>query len=227
MRTGHVAALIAAIAAIAPGSAAYAQETPHLDFVTEYVRELSETERLRQRAQDDLKGGENTFPDCIRDTTSLRLELQSQIAMMRGITLKAPFQNLPGQIADFYQEKINLYERFTNFCSTMITGPQAGVNYGKIAGEMPQITAKLDYVDHALFEAAPLIFATLIDEKADPQGHVSHLVITNEERAGLLSAMQTEFGDKLDGRDTGYLVGSAAIVKSYLLKGYKGSDDPW
>lgn len=227
MRAGHIAAFIAAVFAMGSGSAACAQETPHLQFVTEYVRELSETERLRQRAQDDLKGSKNPLADCIRNTTSLKLELQSQVAIMKGMTLKAPFAGLPDQIADFYQQKINLYDRFANACSTMIAGPQPGVDYGKIAGEMPQITAKLDYVDHALFEAAPLIFATLIDEKPDPQGHVSHLVITNAERTQLLSEIQTEFGEKLDAQDTGYLVGSAAVVKSYLLKDFKGSDDPW
>ena len=40
--------------------------------------------------------------------------------------------------------------------------------------------------------------------------------------------MATAFGDKLnDTTNAGYVVQTAAILKGYLLKDYKASDDPW
>ena len=92
---------------------------------------------------------------------------------------------------------------------------------------MPQIRAQLDYIDQALFEATPSIFITLIDMKPDSQNHASHLIITKAERAGLIDDLNTDFGSKLDQKEPNYTVGAASVLRTYLLKDYKCSDDPW
>jgi hypothetical protein len=224
--TQTVAAVLIVLAA-STLSSARAPETPHLQFVQEYLRELAQTERLRQRAVDDLKGSGNTMADCVRNMTSLKLELGAQVGMMRSMTLNKPFDELPGAIAAYDLEKIDAYKQFADGCSAMIAGPQPGVNYGHLAGEVPKLTARLDYIDHAILEASPMIFATLIDDRADSQGHVSHLIITTAERTALLDQIAADFGGKVDQTDSGYLVTSAAIVKGYLLKDFKGANEPW
>jgi hypothetical protein len=215
--------------ALSGASAAQAQQTPHLQFVTEYVRELSQIEELRQRAADNIANDpQHGFANCIADMTSLQMEYQSQIEAMKGITLSPPVSELPGEIAAFYQMKVNLYGQFIDACSAMMSGPKPGVDYSAIAANLPKIRAQLDYVDRSLFDASPLIFATLIDRRADSAGHVSHLVISNAERTELLRQMDTEFGGKLDdAMHAGYVVQSAGIIKGYLQKDFKGSDDPW
>jgi hypothetical protein len=50
---------------------------------------------------------------------------------------------------------------------------------------MPQIRAELDETRKAVFEATPLVLMTLLDEREDSQGHVSHLLITKTEKAEL------------------------------------------
>jgi hypothetical protein len=47
-----------------------------------------------------------------------------------------------------------------------LSPPKPGVDYSKLAAEMPEIRGQLDFIDHALFEASPGVFATLIDLKA-------------------------------------------------------------
>ena len=46
-----------------------AQESPHLKFVTEYVRELGKVERLRSLAVDEMKDESNRMASCIRSAT--------------------------------------------------------------------------------------------------------------------------------------------------------------
>jgi hypothetical protein len=92
---------------------------------------------------------------------------------------------------------------------------------------MPQIRGEMDFIDHALFEASPAVFATLIDLKADSKGHASHLIITKEERAKLIDDLDTDFGPKLDAKDQNYTVSAAKILKGYLLKDFKSSDESW
>jgi hypothetical protein len=92
---------------------------------------------------------------------------------------------------------------------------------------MPQTRAALDYIDQSLIESTPLIFLTLVDQKANSQNHANHLTITREEREQLVGNITTDFGSKLDKKDQSYQVGAAVILKAGLLKDFKSSDDPW
>ncbi len=85
----------------------------------------------------------------------------------------------------------------------------------------------MDFIDQSLFEATPGVFATLIDMKADSKGHASHLIITKEEKARLISKLNDSFGAKLDQKDQNYTVSAATVLRDYLNKDFKCSDEPW
>jgi hypothetical protein len=184
------------VAGASPTFGAEEPETPHLAFVTEYVRELSAIETIRASAEQALKQGakDEVFSNAVYTSTRMQLELRAQINMLKGMRLNPPFEKLITNLTVFYAHKIELYQRLSEIGSAFIGGPTPGVDYGKLAAEVPQVRAALDDIDHSLFEAAPLIFATLIDQKADSKNHVSHLIITKAERAKLLSDITTDFG---------------------------------
>jgi hypothetical protein len=92
---------------------------------------------------------------------------------------------------------------------------------------MPKVRATLDDVDHTLFQAAPSIFATLIDPKPDSKNHASHLIVTKAERQKLVEDLDQRFGTKLNLKDQNYTVGAASVLKAYFLKDFKCSDEPW
>lgn len=71
------------------------------------------------------------------------------------------------------------------------------------------------------------MFATLIDMKADSKGHASHLIITKEEKARLIEKLNGSFGAKLDQKNQNYTVSAASVLKAYLNKDFKCSDEPW
>lgn len=203
-------------------------ETPHLVFVTEYIRELAAIENIRDSGEKELKENpDSTFPNMIHSSTLFQLELGFQVEMLKGMSLKAPYNQLIPNITAFYERKILLWKRMAEIGSAFIGGPKADVDYGKLGAEMPQIRAQLEYIDKALFEASPMVFATLIDMKADSKGHASHLIITKEERAKLIDDLNTDFGKKLDAKDQNYTVSAASVLKGYLLKNFKCSDEPW
>jgi len=153
--------------------------------------------------------------------------LGSQIKMLRGMRLKAPHDQLIPNITAFYERKILLWKRMAEIGGAFIGGPKPGVDYSKLGAEMPELRGQLDFIDHALFEASPAIFATLIDLKADSKGHASHLIVTKEERAKLVDNLNTAFGTKLDAKDQNWSVSAASVLKAYLLKDFKSSDEPW
>jgi hypothetical protein len=206
-------------------------ETPHVEFVTEYIRELAAIERIRAAGEDenneDKRDNKLPFSGLVHTSTLFQLELGSQVRMLKSMRLDAPFDDLLPNITAFYEQKVEVWRRMSEIGSAFIGGPKPGVNYDKLAAEMPQMRARLDYLDQALFEATPLVFATLIDKKEDSKGHASHLIITKQEKANLISKLNDSFGAKLDQKDQNYTVGAATVLRGYLNKDFKCSDEPW
>jgi hypothetical protein len=203
-------------------------ETPHLEFVTEYIRELASIQEIRESGERDLKQDSGaTFSNCIHTSTLMQLELDSQIGQLKRMRLDDPFNELMPTITGFYKDKIKLWQQMIDICSAFVGGPKQNVDYAKLGADMPKIRARLDFIDKALFEASPLVFSTLIDMKPDSNGHTSHLLITKAEREALIKQIDTDFGSKLDEKDANYGVSAAAVLKAGLQKDFKCSDDPW
>ena len=92
---------------------------------------------------------------------------------------------------------------------------------------MPEITAKLEFIDKTLFKFGSLIFALLIDPKPDSENHMSRLLITKAQRKQLADQITGAFGKKLDQSEQNYTVSAASIFRDYLTKkGYKCADEP-
>lgn len=205
-------------------------ETSHLAFVTEYIRELAANESVRSSAEDEINQAADTNEKLlsgIHGSTRIQLELRSQIGMLREMHLKAPFDTLVPNISSFYEQKIRLNQKLIDITTTFLGEPKSGVDYGKLTAEMPKTRAELDFIDESLLKCAPFVFATLIDQKPDSKNHMSHLVITKEERAQLIADLAEKFGSKLDEDKPGYIVATAQVLKAYLLKDYRCSDEPW
>jgi hypothetical protein len=205
-------------------------ETSHLAFVTEYVRELAAVENIRASAEQELKKAKESekLSNAIYTSTRIQLELRAQIEMLKGMRLDPPFETLIPDLVGFYERKITLHQKLIDICSAFLEGPKPGVDYGKLAAELPKIRAELDDLDHTLFEVTSMIFSTLINlKKADSKNHASHLIITKAERKKLIDDLTTKFGSKLDQKDQTPTVSTASVLKAYLLKDYKCSDDPW
>ena len=78
-----------------------------------------------------------------------------------------------------------------------------------------------------MFDASPLVFMSLVDQKADSQGHISHLIITKGEKADLQDQLEIMLKDEPDKGDHDYYVSAAMILRAGLKKGHKCADDPW
>jgi len=190
---------------------------------------LSAIEEIRSNAEQDQKKDPNaTFSNLVHSATLFKLELGSQVRMLSSMNLSDPFDTLIPSMISFYEEKIKLWDRMKEIGASFIGGPREGVDYQKLGAEVPELRARLEYVDQSIFQASPMVFATLIDMKPDSRNHVSHLIITKAERAELLDSLDTAFGKKLDEKKPNYTVGSAAVLRDALLKkGFKCSDEPW
>jgi hypothetical protein len=118
-----------------------ARANANLAFVTEYVRELSAIENIRASGEQALSQSTNEekFSNAIYTSKRMQFELRLQINNLKGMHLDPPFETLIPNIIKFNESKIELLQRLIDISSAFISGPEPGVDYGKLAAEMPQI----------------------------------------------------------------------------------------
>jgi hypothetical protein len=224
-------AVLLALVLVLDSKSAWSQkqpETPHLVFVTEFIRELAAVEDIRAAGEkENNQNRDKPFPNMIHTSTLFVLELGSQSRILKGMNLSDPFGDIAQSIAAFYDAKIEVWQRMSEIGKIFMAGPEEGVDYKKLGTELPELRGRLDYIDQSIFQAAPAVFGSLIDEKEDSHGHASHLIITRAEKAVLIERLNTSFGPKLDQKNQNYTVSTASVLKGYLQKDFKCSDEPW
>jgi hypothetical protein len=114
----------------------------------------------------------------------------------------------------------------TNISTVFLSGPKPGVDYGAMTARMPQITAEMESIDKAIFNVSPAVVLCLVDERADSQGHLSHLIITKNQRKQMIDGIDRAFGPSLMAKDQNFTVSAAWLVKQGLLR-YKMADEAW
>ena len=67
----------------------------------------------------------------------------------------------------------------------------------------------------------------LLDMRPNSKKSPDHLLITKEQRSRLLYSLNAEFGQKLDEKNQGSIVGVAFLLKKFLSDGRKSADEPW
>jgi hypothetical protein len=207
------------------------EDTPHYNVVNEYVMSLCGIYKIQQVATKELQemsSPTDTMMNAIRNSTRMKLELNRSITAFRGMSLRKPFETLLPTTIYWYEKKIYLHDEIIEISKTFLAGipdPKPGVDYSKLAARMPEITATLEYIDESIFQMMALVFALLIDERPDNEGHMSHLNITKDQRRKFIDTIDAYFGEDLNKQNKNCTVSSAALLKSYLLKGYRCIDE--
>lgn len=200
-----------------------------VQFVSEYIRALSESESIRADAEQDLKTAntpQERFSSCVH-TTQLQMHAMATAANLAALyKLGGDAKETPGLLAKYYATKGEMFNSLSNMCQTMLQGPKPGVDYGKIAVGMPKLRADMEYLDKSLLLMSVMVFDVLINPAPDKAGHMSRLIVTKRERDDLVHQISISF-KRLDAKDANYTVSAAALLWEYLArKGYRCADEP-
>jgi hypothetical protein len=212
------------------GTISKEKETPHYDVVAEYIRALGANHNIQQKWSKDHEDNKDNrikeMMNAVRSGTRFKLELRSSISALKRMSLKKPFDELLLNTISFYELKMELYEEIVKISKKFVDAdPKPDVDYSKMVARMPEITAQLEYIDESIFQSMVLVFALLIDEKPDSEGHMSHLNITKAQRQKFIDNINGSFGESLDKNNQTWTVRSASLLKAYLLKDYKCADE--
>jgi hypothetical protein len=238
--SNRIAMLVICLPAAFSLQAVHANETSHFAFAREYARELGVIERLRASAESESKQKEgDSFAQTIRPltmmihySTSMQIELGGNIAVLKGMQLDGRFASVAGDLVASYQDEIELLDRLREISKVMMSdlvgGSKPDHDYGAMVAEVPQLRASLESVNKQFVALSGLVFAALVDIRPDKEGHVSHLIITRDERAELLRQLTSDFGSKLaQKKGESSVTDAAGLLSDLLKKDFKCSDEPW
>jgi hypothetical protein len=215
----------------------HSKNTPPFNLATEYVRQTVEFWEIQAQADQDAKedrenkdestAAMRSLMTAIRNATRFRMALDTDIGVLQSMHMKRePATNLLEMQIDIYKRKIRLFEELKRSASIMLAGhPQPGVDYGKLMARAPEITAQMGELDRMNFQWSAMWFGALVDMKPDSQNHVSHILLTKEQRQSLIDRIDGAYGPNLDA-DRRYNPACASVFKGNLLN-YKCADEPW
>ena len=215
--------------AAAPEPVVSAIDKTPLQFVQNYVRQLATFEELREKSSKEVDADSSQASlSCIHYGTQYDLEARSAIYTLRSTRLSGvidQLQGVPEKFADLYSDRQQVMAYLTSVCSAFAEGQKPGVDYGKLAATMPKLRAQLEYLDKTAYEASLLVFATLLSDVPDSQGHMSHLVISCDERKNLINQIDISFGSKFSSKDENYDVSQAQLLRDKLIE-FKCAEEP-
>src|ERR1700744_4288377 len=118
--------VLASVIFIATSPALASTTSAPYEFVTIYIRTLSNLETVRDNAEKDMRVEANSerLAGCVRNMESFRLELTGDISAMRAVHLTGQGNGVPQQFADFFEIKRSLYQRMGDYCAQMLAGPK-------------------------------------------------------------------------------------------------------
>lgn len=231
--------LISVIAALSLCPYSYAApvvDTSSNELARTFVEALVESHEFEQVSINELakipKGADHDqimMAAIIRNGTRAKLKLSIIIGRLQQIhPTDSNFAGLPTHLANTYSRKVELFDEYIRAAQSMIAGPRPGVDYGKLAGHLPEVTAQIDFVNESIFKITPMVALMLVSKKADSKGHLSHFSITRKEGQQLIARLQSNFGKSLGKDDQNWTTSSASLMRTALRdNGYQFADDPW
>lgn len=219
-------------AAVASGQciAAPPRTTPPYEFVEVFVDQLVSAHQIETQAAQDVAvartppdGTQLVLMSAIRSCTRMRLELAVIAGRMLRVSLANPdLAPLPVGLADMYANKASLCDDIVRTAKTLIEDPRPGIDYGKLAAHMPEVSAQLDFINKSLFKATPIVALSMVSKEPDSKNQLSQLVITRQQGDRLIQRLQREFGDALDAKEQNWTTSSASVLCTFLReKGYR------
>jgi hypothetical protein len=222
-RRAFMAAAMAGAAALAvPAWSAQAQQTPALQFVTEYLRGFGAMERVRL-AEERAFQSQNVdmAATCIRSADQSRAEITLQISRLRNMNPAPAWQALLGRVVTLDERRLGIYSEIGKACRSATTRDRNSVSSLEVMATVMSYNARVDAVDESLFQTSADVFRTLLGGGGDSR----RLSITGADKQALLRQIQLEFGSELEDDEQTDLVRAATVIRD-AVKSHPAVDAP-
>jgi hypothetical protein len=210
-----------------PGNA---QKTARIALVQEFVRELEVLYRLQETAKKEFAEDSSTsgkLMTSIRVGSRTILQMNDSISRLNMINVDAKWAKSRNLLKQLHEERIASAQEINQIAKALLSGPEPGVNYGKLTARAPELTAQVEEIDKSIFTMAKVMFFALVDDaRVGADGILHHLILTKKDRTSMVQLIDKIFGSTLEDKNASYIVSSAWVIKYGLTRpNYKAADE--
>jgi hypothetical protein len=208
-----------------------AQKAARTALVQEFVRELEVLYRLQETAKKEFAEDSSTSG---RLMTSIRvgsrgiLQMNDSINRLNMINVDAEWAKPRNLLKQLHETRIALMQEMNEIGKALLSGPEPGVNYGKLTARAPELTAQVEEIDKNIFNMAQVMFYALVDDdRVGADGNLHHLILTKKERTSMVQLIDKIFGPTtLEDKNSTHIVAAAWAIKYGLTRThYKAADE--
>lgn len=202
-------------------ASAVADTTTSFNFVSSLVSDIAHFQHIRDKAANDATSAGSDYvgfaTSCIRNSTSLSLELRSQATKYQDTNLGGQFSALGPSIADIWGQEAQLNDQFVANCKKLLSSSDALSQMQIFRGEIAELSARWDYLDETIFKAVmPMAIYSLLSTKPDSTGHMTNLNVSRSGRKTLINSIGENFGQDLVDAKPGFLIQSVLELRQFL-----------
>ncbi|PWT82907.1 MAG: hypothetical protein C5B58_07430 [Acidobacteria bacterium] len=207
------------------------QKAARIALTQEFVRELEVLYRLQETAKKEFAEANSTdgkLMTSIRVGTRTLFELNECIGRLNRINVDAQWARFRNHLKELHGERMALVQEMNAIGKALLSGPEPGINYGKLTARGPELTARVEQIDKLIFTMAEVVFLALVDDtRVGADGNLHHLLLTKKERTSMVQLIDKIFGPKaLEDKNANHIVSSAWIIKYGLTQPqYKAADE--
>ena len=226
-KTPDAASCVAVQSQAQPGNA---QKCARIALAQEFVRELEVLYRLKETAKKEFaedNSGHGKLITGIRVGTRTILQMNDSINRLNMIDVDARWAEFRDMLKQLHQQRIVLVQEMNQMSKALLSGPEPGVNYGKMTARAPELTAQIEQIDKNIFTMAqPMFFALVDDARVDADGKLHHLLLTRKDRTSMVQLIDKIFGPTLEDKNASHIVSAAWAIKYGLTRPhYKAADE--
>jgi hypothetical protein len=207
------------------------QKTARIALVQEFVRELEVLYRLQETAKKEFaedSSASGKIMTSIRVGTRTLFEMNDSINRLSMINVDGTWAEFRDMLKQLHQERIALVQEMNQIGKALLSGPEPGVNYGKLTARAPELTAQVEQIDKSIFNMAQALFFALVDDaRVGADGKLHHLILTKKDRTSMVQLIDKMFGPTtLEDKNSSRIVAAAWVIKYGLTRpNYKAADE--
>jgi len=211
-----------------PGNA---QKTARIALAGEFVRELEVLYRLQETAKKEFaedSSASGRLTTGIRNGSRTIFEMNDSVNRLNIIKVDGQWAEFRDILKKLHQQRIASQQEIIQIGKMLLSGPEPGINYGKLTARAPELTAQVEQIDKSIFNMAQALFFALVDDaRVGADGKLHHLILTKKDRTSMVQLIDKMFGPTtLEDKNSSRIVAAAWVIKHGLTRPhYKAADE--
>lgn len=207
------------------------EKSARISLVREFIREMEALYRLQETSKKEFaedSSASGKLVTSIRVGTRTLFEMRDSINRLDLIGVVGQPAEIKELLKGFHDERVKIVSELIQMTKTVLSGPAPGVNFGAMAGRLPELTAHVEQIDKSMFTIAQPLFYALVDEgRTSADGNLHHLILTKNDRAAMIKTLDTAFDGTVDDKNATSVVSAAWAIKYGITRPiYKSADEP-